>query len=199
MVEGFLGRWSQRKQALRAGKVLREATLPVAAPAPIVADVAVVDLSAAQPPAQAPEQPTPLSLDDVKSLTAESNFAPFAAREVAPEVRNAAMKKLFTDPHYNVMDRLDIYIDDYSQADPLPESMLRQMASAKFLKLFAHEDQEHAESPDRPELCAADRTAADHPVSQSATGQNVPEADVEHAPGAVSEPAPADLPVIEDK
>jgi hypothetical protein len=29
-------------------------------------------------------------------------------------VKNAAMKKLFADPHFNVMDRLDIYIDDYS-------------------------------------------------------------------------------------
>ena len=39
------------------------------------------------------------------------------------------MKKLFANPHYNVMDRLDIYIDDYSQPDPLPQSMLRQIAT----------------------------------------------------------------------
>ena len=47
------------------------------------------------------------------------------ARDVAPEVRNAAMKKLFADPQFNVMDRLDTYIDDYSLPDPLPASMLR--------------------------------------------------------------------------
>jgi hypothetical protein len=39
---------------------------------------------------------------------------------VAPEVKNAAFKKLFADPHFNVMDGLDIYIDDYSKPDPLP-------------------------------------------------------------------------------
>jgi hypothetical protein len=83
---------------------------------------------------------------DAQALTPQSDFAPFVAREVAPEVRNAAMKKLFTDPHYQVMDRLDTYIDDYSQADPIPESMLRQMASAKFLQLF--EDAPEAANPD---------------------------------------------------
>jgi hypothetical protein len=61
------------------------------------------------------------------------------ARDVAPDVRNAAMKKLFTDPHYNVMDQLDIYIDDYSKPDPLPQAMLRQMVGAQFLNLFENE------------------------------------------------------------
>jgi hypothetical protein len=42
------------------------------------------------------------------------------------------------------MDRLDIYIDDYSQPDPIPESMLRQMVSAKFLNLFKAEEEAEA-------------------------------------------------------
>ena len=65
----------------------------------------------------------------------------FASRAVAPEVRNAAMKKLFTDPHFNVMDGLDIYIDDYTQPDPLPAAMLKQMASAKFMGLVEEESE----------------------------------------------------------
>jgi hypothetical protein len=79
-------------------------------------------------------------MDDVNALNADSSFAPFVSREVPPEVRNAAMKKLFTDPHYNLMDGLDIYIDDYSKPDPMPASMLRQLASAKFLNLFDEEE-----------------------------------------------------------
>ena len=159
MAEGFLGRWSQRKQAQRAGKALDE---PATQPVPVVVDApdprapapgpqpapvnATPDADpinqggAAGPGAPAsPAQVAPLSLDDVQRLTTESDFKPFVARGVTPEVRNAAMKKLFTDPHYNVMDRLDIYIDDYSQPDPLPQSMLRQMASAQFLNLFEEE------------------------------------------------------------
>jgi hypothetical protein len=48
-----------------------------------------------------------------------------SARDVAPEVKNAAIKKLFADPHFNVMDGLDTYIDDYSKPDPIPPEMLR--------------------------------------------------------------------------
>jgi hypothetical protein len=46
------------------------------------------------------------------------------------------MKKLFADPRFNVRDAMDVYADDYSIPDPLPESMLRKMASAQVLKLF---------------------------------------------------------------
>lgn len=97
------------------------------------------------------------TLQDAQALTPESDFKPYMARGLAPEVKNAAMKKLFTDPHYNVMDRLDIYIDDYSKSDPIPESMLRQMVSAKFLKLFEDEDEEQdAASPRLPSPREAD-------------------------------------------
>jgi hypothetical protein len=90
-------------------------------------------------------------LEDVKALNADSSFAPFVSRDVAPEVRNAAMKKLFTDPHYNVMDRLDIYIEDYSMADPMPVGMLQKMASAKFLNLFDEDPPASAQvMPDPP-------------------------------------------------
>ena len=81
-------------------------------------------------------------MQDVAALHADSDFTPFVARAVAPEVRNAAMKKLFADPHFNVMDGLDTYIDDYSLPDPLPATMLRKMASAKFMKLFDDDDEQ---------------------------------------------------------
>ncbi len=142
MADGFLSRWSQRKQALRTGQMLEE---PV--PEPIASQAKPARLEAPADTALPREDKLPvLSMQDAQALTAQSDFAPFAAREVAPEVRNAAMKKLFADPHYQVMDRLDTYIDDYSQADPIPESMLRQMASARFLQLF--EDPPDGANPD---------------------------------------------------
>ena len=151
MADGFLGRWSQRKQAVREGKPLVEPAAPVVRPDPVASPERreaqlphPARTGAVEAPPEAVEPAPVLSLDDVKALTAESDYAPFVSRAVSPEVRNAAMKKLFTDPHYNVMDRLDIYIDDYSLPDPLPASMLRQMASAKFLKLFEEEEQDPA-------------------------------------------------------
>lgn len=128
MADGILSRWSQRKTLARQGVALAEPLVVPPAPVPEPQQAATPAVPASEP---APE----LTLNDVQALTPASDFSPFVARTVAPEVRNAAMKKLFADPHYNVMDRLDIYIDDYNLADPLPASMLRQMVSAQFLKL----------------------------------------------------------------
>ncbi|WP_296492473.1 DUF3306 domain-containing protein [Rhodoferax sp.] len=139
MADGFLGRWSQRKQALREGREVAEPPTDKRIEVEDAAIASAAETSSTQvqadPPAPAP------TLADVQALNADSSFAPFVARDVAPEVRNAAMKKLFADPHYNVMDGLDIYIDDYSLPSPLPAAMLRQMAGAKFLKLFDNEEQ----------------------------------------------------------
>ncbi|MDB5931393.1 MAG: hypothetical protein JWR60_3100 [Polaromonas sp.] len=142
---GFLGRWARRKNDALQGRPLEEpAALAKPAPSATAGLAGVAPKSATEAPAltatpaaeidKAPEKL--LSLEDVKALTQDSDFKPFMARNVGPEVRNAAMKKLFADPHFNVMDGLDIYIDDYSKPDPIPASMLRQMVGAKLLKIF---------------------------------------------------------------
>ena len=153
---GFLGRWARRKNDALQGRPLDEPPATVAKPVPgVAAGLAgaapgpAADACAlrAAPAAEAEKPPEKLlSLEDVKALTQDSDFKPFMARDVGPDVRNAAMKKLFADPHFNVMDGLDIYIDDYSKSDPIPEAMLRQMVGAKLLKIFDHE-----EDPEQPE------------------------------------------------
>jgi hypothetical protein len=110
------------------------------------------------------EAPPPPTLADAQALTPASDFKAFVAREVSPEVRNLAMKKLFADPHFNVMDGLDIYIGDYTQPDPLPEGMLRKMASAHALGFFDHEkkgDAGEEAAPDAPIGGAAVQASAD--------------------------------------
>lgn len=137
MADGFLGRWSQRKVGARLGQPLDEPpppVLPVAAPEPAQTPSAgAAPDSAVTAPQAKPQAPT---LQDVQTLGRESDYSRFVARDVDPTVRNAAMKKLFTDPHFNTMDGLDTYIDDYSLPDPLPLSMLKTMVSAQFLQLF---------------------------------------------------------------
>ncbi|MBC7548343.1 MAG: DUF3306 domain-containing protein [Polaromonas sp.] len=177
---GFLGRWARRKNDALLGKPLAEPDQPV----PLVT-VAPVDLPVlpthGEATAPAPNnEPLPaLSLDDVKLLTKDSDFKPFMAKTVGPDVRNAAMKKLFEDPHFNVMDGLDIYIDDYSISEPIPESMLRQMVSAKFLNLF-EEDKENASGPqqgppDAPALTSQNSDAVvSHDVPTSFSTEPVP-------------------------
>ncbi len=188
MADGFLGRWSQRKQALREGRTLEEpplpkATLPAASAtgATGATDAPALPTPSAADPA--PKAAPPPTLEDVKALTADSSYAPFVSRDVAPDVRNAAMKKLFTDPHYNVMDGLDIYIDDYSVPSPMPAAMLRQLASAKFLNLF---DEDPPPAPAEAPQAQATREDAN----------TAPEASVaKFAPAQESPDTPATLPL----
>lgn len=168
---GFLGRWARRKTEVLQGKPVVEPPVPVpAARMPVAATADSRSVPASLTPQEsskaavaADAEPPALSLDDVKLLTKDSDFAPYMARSVDTSVRNAAMKKLFSDPHFNVMDGLDIYIDDYSIADPIPESMLRQMVSSKFLNLFSEE--ENTESPEVQGNPAASDSAAEAAVS----------------------------------
>ena len=132
--------------------------------------------------AEPPPDPTP-TLEDTHSLTADSDFARYTRPDVSPAVRNAAMKKLFSDPHFNVMDRLDTYIDDYSLPDPIPPDMLRKLMSAPVLNLFAAKEEDSA--PKDPEARDVADAPAPDSVAQSGTagpgGQAVPPAADAHA------------------
>lgn len=96
------------------------------------------------------------TLDDVARLDRGADFSRFVARGVESPVRNAALRKLFSDPHFNVMDGLDTYIDDYGKPDPLPLHLLRQMTQSRALGLF--EDEERADEQAPADAAAAPPT-----------------------------------------
>jgi hypothetical protein len=173
--DGFLSRWSQRKQALREGKPLAEPAPPVKLPEsenlkqnqalPFIkpAQSATDSIAPESAPIEPQAKPPAPTLEDTRSLTPQSDFKPFMRAEVAPEVKNAAMKQLFKDPHFNTMDMMDIYVDDYSKPDPLPPEMLRKMAVTKFLGFWEEEEKEAAEIQAREDA----KRQADQNVAQS--------------------------------
>ncbi len=157
--DGFLSRWSQRKQALRKGEPVPEPTAEPDTAKPTdeafskqKQHVAGINTGQSAPDLvvheaqteQAPAQPPAPTMQDVHTLTPQSDFKPFMRSDVLPEVKNAAMKQLFKDPHFNVMDMMDIYVDDYSKPDPLPPEMLRKMAVTQFLGFWKEEEEEEA-------------------------------------------------------
>ena len=133
------------------------------------------------------EAPAPTELPPIDSLTHESDFTGFMGKDVEPGLRNQAMKKLFTDPHYQFeqMDKLDIYLDDYSKPDPIPPDMLRRMYQSKSLFLFDDEEKEAAakEAADR---MAAGATSVD---KTAVSADQLAEVDSEDLPLVSSEPA----------
>jgi hypothetical protein len=158
MSEHFFSRWSQRKQAVAKGLPVAEPAAPAGPtelPGGPVSSESVqrskaapreLDPGAAQAKSsEMPAEPLP-SLDDARALTPDSDFQPFMRPGVTADVRNVAMKKLFTDPHFNVMDGLDIYIGDYNTPDPLPAGMLQKMVGAQLLGLFDKPDEAAAKT-----------------------------------------------------
>ncbi|MET3440664.1 hypothetical protein ABIC94_001418 [Variovorax paradoxus] len=169
MSENFFDRWSRRKKEAREEVPPPPAVEEVEKPAdPRVetpASLPEVRHPTASLPAEGQQEVPPPTLADAQALTPESDFRPFVGRNVAPEVKNTAFKKLFADPQFNVMDGLDTYVDDYSKSTPIPDSVLRQMASAKFLKLFEHEEEEQAQKIEEPAETPQDDVPPD--VAQS--------------------------------
>jgi Protein of unknown function (DUF3306) len=137
MADGFLGRWSKRK----AGKEVDELELPEKK---LVAPKESTQASALEVPLE--EVPPPASLDDVAKIDrCDPDFSAFMKPDVDPAVQQAALKKMFTDPHFNIMDGLDIYIDDYSKPDPLPPGMLERMVQSDMLNLFSKSSKEQVQ------------------------------------------------------
>ena len=178
--ETFLGRWSRRKQAPpEAARAEDHAVSEVRADDERQTSVHPQGVQHAEP-AAAPED-----LPAVESLTRDADFTRFMRPDVPPQMKNAALRKLFTDPHFNVMDGLDIYIDDYTKADPIPESMLRELAQSRMLGLFDHEEEDV--SGDEPKAAPAATVAfvAAVPSERLPPGDDLPR----HASESPAEPS----------
>ncbi len=200
---GFLSRWSQRKTLVRQGAVpaepvpaLAAVAVPVAVPATAAVPPPVLAQPAQRPAASATDHPSspaaeptpaPPTLADVAALTQASDYSRFVAPGVDAGVKNAALKKLFTNPHFNIMDGLDTYIDDYGKPDPLPVGMLRQMVQSHALGLFREEDDEAAAAATAaaPASTAAAAVAAHLTTTKPAQPDHLPAAQ----PDALPEPA----------
>jgi len=114
--EQFLARWSRLKQEAHdqppQEKALEKAVDPTAPPPEL-------------PPAD--------------QLTFDSDYRAFFHPKVGEDTRRAALKKLFSDPRFNVMDGLDVYIDDYSKTEPIPPAMLAGLRQAQKILEWAKE------------------------------------------------------------
>ena len=186
--DSFFSRWSRRKAQERAGMAVPAEAPVTVAKAPAAPPVGAP--AAPAPPAVATEPaPPPPTLEDTQALTPASDFSRFVAKDVSPEVRNAAVKKLFADPHFNVMDGLDIYIDDYSKPSPLSAADMAKMVSAQFLKLV-DDPEEHKQKQAEAVAQAATPAATEHtraPDAAAPTETHDDHADLQlqpdHAPG----------------
>jgi len=121
-----LKRWSDRKRA-----AVRESATPEASAAGHAAASPVATAPAAAPDVSSSAEPA--ALPPVESLTFDADFTTYMKPDVDPSLKRAALKKLFADPRFNVMDGLDVYIDDYSKPDPIDAETVRGLVQARYL------------------------------------------------------------------
>jgi hypothetical protein len=137
MAGGFLNRWSR----LKSGEQIEPEKKSVGE----VKQELATSPEGSQSLEKAQETPPSATLDDVEKIDRLApDFSAFMKPGVDPAVQQAAMKKMFSDPHFNVMDGLDIYIDDYSKPDPIPLEMLKRMVQSDMLNIFRKDDEEEA-------------------------------------------------------
>jgi hypothetical protein len=105
--EGFVSRWSRRKRTAESGK-------PLPDPAP-------------QPPAAAPATDLP----DPATLGFNDDFSAYLGAQVPAALKRTAMARLFSDPSFNRMDGLDVYIEDYNLVPNLPSEERDLLAHAR--------------------------------------------------------------------
>ena len=184
--EPFLSRWLRRKSAAKTAAPLEKPPEPAASVTPgFPMDRDTIQLAPVKAGAAADE---PEPLPPVESLTPDSDFAAFMRPEVDPSLKRAAFKKLMEDPRFNVMDGLDVYIDDYSKPDPLPEGWLEKMSQVRYLGIFKEDEEKAKDGQDAED---AETTAK---AELQALPDAMPEAPVSFPPHAV----PADTSVAEN-
>ena len=129
--EVFLDRWSRLKKEQKE------------APAPVKDETAAPTL----PP--------------VEKLTPESDFTGFMHPKVDDTLRRVALKKLFSDPHFNIPDPFEPYSRDFNVEDPIPPELLATLKQAEQL-VFGEKQpkQEVASQEEKPQ--------ADEPGKQDA-------------------------------
>lgn len=139
--EGFFRRWARLKSS---GGDAAPAEDPRAPAPPVPASEPPAD---AMQEAQAPPRAPLPTLEDAARLTPDADFSAFVAKGVDQSVRRLALKKLFADPHFNAIDGLDIYMNDYNKAAPLTPAMLASLKHAQGLVTRLFDDrQQQAEA-----------------------------------------------------
>lgn len=94
-----------------------------------------------EPPAKKEDETPAPSLPSVDKLTPESDFSGFMHPKVEDALRRVALKKLFSDPHFNVPDPYEPFSGDWIGGDPISEEMLAALNQAQ-THLFSDQKQE---------------------------------------------------------
>jgi hypothetical protein len=156
--ESFLARWSRRKRVAQVD----------------TADAPENETAAVTPPeVPATTVETPLTDADmppIEMLDENSDFSPFLSPGVSDSLRRQALRKLFSQPAYNITDGLNDYDEDFTQFASLGKLVTTEMKRRVQRELEA--EKRRAESTDMQTRQSAgdDGVPADDVTAAAETG-----------------------------
>jgi Protein of unknown function (DUF3306) len=111
------------------------------------------------------KEPALAPLPPVDKLSPDSDFAAFMQPKVEEALRRAALKKLFSDPRFNIPDPFEAYSGDWTGGEPISEELLATLNQARTL-LF--DKAEEKPKPQVPEEHVVEKPKDDEPGRQDA-------------------------------
>ena len=145
--EGFVSRWSRRKQQVAEEKIesenIDENTSNVTKQE-FESDIDPEILKAEK--IEALNKLTDEDMPDIETLDEHSDFSGFMSTGVSEGLRRMALKKLFMGASYNIRDGLDEYDGDYTKFEKMPKDMIttdmKHMAKVEARKKLEKEQEE---------------------------------------------------------
>ncbi len=204
--DGFMARWSRRKLQVHepsqpeppvdadpGSPLARGADARQPAPVASTGKTPIASPGAASNTTACAEATPPPTLDDVAALQPLApDFSRFVARDVPAQVQHAALSKLFSDPHFNVMDGLDVYIEDYHHAKPIPAEVLEKLLHRRSLGIFTDKERTQQAMAKDAQAAGRDPVAAEGAGDAVADGYaNAPYAETAAEAQAADRSAPA--------
>ncbi|MDQ5770714.1 DUF3306 domain-containing protein [Thiothrix subterranea] len=110
--ETFFTRWARLKRE-------RPELAPVAEPNTAAEPAMPPDVEAISAPAAPAPELTDADMPSLASLGFDSDYSGFFSAKVSSELRKSALRKLFHQPEFNVIDELNDYREDFTYFEPL--------------------------------------------------------------------------------
>ena len=142
--EGVLSRWSRRKQQSSLETEQEDLELETQTQEldrPELNHLSTDPIEEAELPAL-----TDADMPAIESLTEKSDFSGFMSSGVSDELRNLALRKLFSAPSFNIRDGLDEYDEDYTYFEKLGDIVTSDMKHQMELEELAKKEQQSAEA-----------------------------------------------------
>ncbi|WP_207061406.1 DUF3306 domain-containing protein [Motiliproteus sp. SC1-56] len=124
---GFIGRWSRLKRGEPLPEEVQEPSTPEQARVDAVPGEGAVSEVGVEPVASSVKVLTDEDMPDLEALDQDSDFSGFLSQGVSEGLRRKALKKLFHLPEFNLRDGLNEYDDDFTQFEPLGDTVTYQM------------------------------------------------------------------------